>query len=330
MAQLPEMLYFSVRQLEEQLGGKTKHFIRQSENDFLMKTLSVAEEIAWRPEVKLVFVSGPTSSGKTTTTARLSGALGLFGKRAHLLSMDDYYLPVQDSTGRNGRKDLESLHTLDLPALEDDLKALLDGEEVVLPTFDFQTRSRLHNAAKSLRLGEDDILLVEGLHGLAEEICNLIEPSARYGIMLRPWATVVGDGRLLSPRDIRMLRRCSRDVFHRNTPALATVDYWPMLDETEEQFFPAYLERADIFINTAVAYEACIIPQIACAALQADLAKYESGNLPPSPYVLPGYTYADVETAVAEARRLLKACSQLPTMGLEAVPSISILNEFIH
>ncbi len=206
---------------------------------------------------------------------------------------------------------------------------LLEGKRVKVPRFDFPTRTRVYDQ-EDIQLKEKDILLVEGLHGLSEEIAGSLDSSQWYGIMLRPWATLISDRRLLSPRDIRMLRRSARDVYHRNTPALATIDYWPMLDATEEAFFPEYIQRADVFINTAFAYEFCVIPQLAKSALQADLLAYENGNLKTSPYVADGLDYADIELAVEEAKRLVKACDELPAVSPDRIPPISILNEFIH
>lgn len=331
MAQQPEMIYYGVSDLESQLGlVRIDEFIQVCEKSLLEHLFGIAADIAWNNRIKIVFISGPTSSGKTTTTNRLAGALRLRGKQARRLSLDDYYRPDMDVRYIDGRKDLESIYTLDIEAIIRDIRALLAGETVQIPIFNFKTRQRELHPEHRLSLAGGGILLVEGLHGLSESIAGRIEREAWYGIMLRPWATVTADQRLLSPRDLRMLRRTSRDVFHRSTPALATVDYWPMLDLTEEQFFPDYIARADVFINTALAYEVCVIPPVACAALRQDLERYRRGELADSPYVAPGTSYANLPAAVAEAERLIQACAELPALPADRVPGISILNEFLH
>lgn len=331
MAQHPELTYYTLTELESQLGTvKLEDFIQSCERRFLQEIFSIASKAAWRDDIKVIFISGPTSSGKTTTADRLAGALRLRGKNAVRMSLDDYYVPGKLPDIVDGRKDFESPETLDLEAIGRDINALISGERVQMPTFNFMTRSREIDPARNIKLGSDSILLVEGLHGLSPKVSGSIPREHWYGIMLRPWATLMSDHRLLSARDIRMMRRIARDVSHRNTPALATIDYWPMLDRTEEVFFPIYTERADVFINTAMAYEFYIIPQVACNAMRQDLERLKEGKLTPSPYVADGLFYADLDRAVAEAEHLIAATSDLPVVPIDQVPGISILNEFIR
>ncbi len=331
MAELTPALSFDLISIRRQLAeSRLDEFIRACEHQFLQVLFDVASELAWRPKTRVVFISGPTSSGKTTTTNRLAGALRLRGQQSVVLSLDDYYVPQQAVRIIDGRKDFESPETLDLDGIQRAIQQLLDGETVQLPTFDFKTRDRIYEPHKKLALPPDGMLLVEGLHGLSQKVAGKLDREQWYGIMLRPWAEVTEHRQpLLSPRDLRMLRRTSRDVSHRNTPALATIDYWPMLDQTEASFFPEYIERADIFINTALKYEPCVIAPLACQALEEAMMRYNNQTLPPTPYTETG-EYADIDRAVAEVERLIESCSRVPVLSAQMVPDISILNEFLH
>jgi uridine kinase len=331
MAKHPEMKYFSVGEIESRLGSvRMEQFVQESEEAFLQEMSDIAAKVAWSDRIKVIFISGPTSSGKTTTTQRLIGALGLRGKQALQLSLDDYYLERRKQLLRNGRYDFESPDTLDLERVRRDIEALLNGETIRPPIFNFQTRKREWAHGHALTLNEDGILLVEGLHGLSAAVAGSLDRATWFGIMLRPWATLNGDRVLLNARDIRMLRRISRDAHNRNTPALATIDYWPMLDETEEIYFPEYTERADVFVNTCVAYEFCIIPHLAAIEIKKDLALLEEGVVPPSPYVVSPLQYADMDGALKQAHHLLRATDKLPHVSKRQVPRMSILNEFIN
>lgn len=331
MAKHPEMQYYSVNEIENCLGSvRMEDFVRQSEEAFLQTMSDIAADIAWNPSIKVIFISGPTSSGKTTSTARLLAALSLRGKHAVQLSLDDYYLNHEKPKVIEGRYDYESPETLELDLIRRHIEALLAGEAVQVPAFDFKTRTREWPAEKIVQLKKDSILLVEGLHGLSRSVAGRIERKNWYGIMLRPWATLTADRTLLSARDLRMLRRISRDAHSRNTPALATIDYWPMLDLTEEYFFAEYTERADVFINTCVPYEFCIIPHLAVEEINRDLCLLEKDRLIPSPYIAPPAAYADLDKAVEQAKRLVSVTKKLPKVAKTKVPHISILNEFIH
>jgi hypothetical protein len=145
-----------------------------------------------------------------------------------------------------------------------------------------------------------------------------------------PWCTLLDGRQLLGSRDLRMLRRISRDVLHRGSTALSTVDYWPMIHKTEQQFFPEYLAAADEYVNSCLAYEFCVVAPLASAQLALSLEQYENGRLPGSVYKLEQHGYADLPAAVAEARLLLRACSRIPAADREIVPADSILNEFIR
>ncbi|MDD2213233.1 MAG: hypothetical protein PHR21_01635, partial [Oscillospiraceae bacterium] len=258
-------------------------------------------------------------------------ALHLYGRPTTLLSLDDYYKDQSKLKQIEGRPDMESADTLDFSLLRQDLTALLSGQTVSRPSFDFLCRRRFYREEEVYQLSPRGILLIEGLHALHPAILELLPPAKRRGVFIMPWAKLVGDRSLLDARDIRMLRRISRDAAHRGTPALATIDYWPMLDWSEAQVFPDYIADADLFVNSAMAYELCVIPALAAAEIQADLQLAQAGTLPPSRFISgPPPGYADLPQALRQARHLLTSAARLPAVSPARIPDNSILNEFIH
>jgi hypothetical protein len=173
-------------------------------------------------------------------------------------------------------------------------------------------------------------MLVEGLHGLSDLIAGQLPREQCLGVFIMPWCTLLDGRQLLGSRDLRILRRISRDVLHRGSTALSTLDYWPMIDRTEQQFFPQYLQRADEYVNSCLTYEFCVVAPLAAAQMAHSLEQYEMGRLPGSIYRQNQQGYADLPTAVAEARHLLQACELIPSADRTIVPALSILNEFIR
>ncbi|NJP40871.1 hypothetical protein HCH52_07385 [Oscillospiraceae bacterium HV4-5-C5C] len=332
MAKRAELLYFTVQELENQLGQlRLPAFIAHCEADFMRQLTDLAYETAWSDSIRAIFISGPTASGKTTFTERLAAALHLYGRPTTLLSLDDYYKDQSKLNQMEGRPDMESSDTLDFGLLRQDLAALLDGKTVRRPRFDFLSRRRIYREGEVYQLSPRGILLIEGLHALHPTLLNSLDLSRRRAVFIMPWAKLVGDRSLLDARDIRMLRRISRDAAHRGTPALATIDYWPMLDWAETQVFPDYIEAADLFVNSAMAYELCVIPALAAAEIKTDLQLVRAGALPPSRFITgPPPGYADLPQALLQARHLLASAARLPAVSPARVPDNSILNEFIH
>lgn len=330
MAQLTGLKVITVEALEEELGVlRLPRFVQACEQDFLDRVAAVADTIASRYEIDAVFISGPTSSGKTTFSARLTGHLAERGRIAHVISLDDYYRIDAIRYDPCGRPDFESIDTLETDLLAENLQSLLSGEATLIPIFDFKSRRRILDPQRMLKLSGDDILLVEGLHGLSGQIIGQLPPERVYGVYLMPWCSLLDGRQLLGSRALRMMRRISRDVLHRGSTALSTIDYWPMLDRTEEVFFPPYLARADVYINTCLPYEFCVIPPLASKQIELSLEQYANGSLPGSIYLAERAGYADLETALAEARSLVAASARIPSAGVGIVPEQSILREFI-
>lgn len=331
MAQLTQMNIISVGQLESQLGVRRfPAFVAACETVFQSKIADAVDRILKKGTVRAVFVSGPTASGKTTFSERLAAALTRQGRPSRVLSLDDYYTTQTSRFDELGRPDFESIDMLDTDALVEDFTGLLAGRRVQLPTFDFVKRGQVIEEHKNIQLLPEDILITEGLHGLSRQIIAHLPREQIYGIFIMPWCTLLDGRQLLGSRDLRILRRISRDVLHRGSTALATLDYWPMIDHTEAHFFPEYLASADLYVNSSLPYEFVIIPPLAAAQIRYSLELYEQDKLPGSVYFQDSpRSYADLPAAVSAARDLLAATQRLPAADLGAVPADSILQEFI-
>lgn len=331
MAETGSMRYYTIQDLEDQLSSKKlAHFIRDNEAGILRDIAEIAYQAAWDPDIRAVFVSGPTSSGKTTFTERLAAAFHMHGRPTLQISLDDYYREGFEANFVNDRPDFESIYTLDIDLFLEQFEQLRSGRETWIPSYNFLTARREFHPAKKMRLPPRAIMLIEGLHGLNEFVSGQVERDAHIGVMIMPWAGIASDRKLLGPRDIRIFRRMSRDVMHRGTSALSTLDYWPMIDATEAVFFPDYLARADYFVNSALAYEFMVIPHLAARQLKADLDLVHKGGSLDGLRFLHGNNLIDPELAIGEGERLLEAASALPVISPDHIPENSILNEFIH
>lgn len=333
MANLSDKIQVSIDDLEDMLGVfGLPDFIAKAESRFVRQTEEIAAEVACKPQIKVVFVSGPTSSGKTTFTDRLVSKLEAHGKKAIRLSLDDYYSLNALSFDDEGRPDFESAETLDLRLASIDLARLVSGDEVKTPVFDFKTRTRVESDQPPLSIGTDGIVVVEGLHGLCEETTASFDKSQYLGVFIMPYASVMADSRLLDSDDLRMMRRIVRDVRHRGAHALTTIDYWPMIQQSEQVYYRDYLTRADYHVNSFLAYEPLVIAALAKRDINEALAAYEQGLLAPSVFMERSNVkkdFANIEKAVAKARMLSGWLEQIPRARETFVPKTSILNEFL-
>lgn len=334
MAQLSSRRVLSLQDLEMQLGvNKLPGFIHEAETEFLAMTHTVVDYITDNPAIRAVFVSGPTSSGKTTFAEKLAAGLRGKGRSALRLSLDDYYNIQELEFDPDGRPDYESLSTIDADVAAKNITDLLRGEPVLLPRFDFQTRKRDdgQNGA-SIRLEPDGIILVEGLHGLSGAISGVIPRNERIGVFIMPYGDIIGDKKLFRSGDFRLLRRIVRDERHRGAHALATIDYWPMIEASEKLYFDEYLAEADFYVNSFLSYETLVIAPAARADIETALRQLEDGTIEPSVFMartMPPKKFADLNTAVSRARQLYHDLSRVPDVDPVLVPEHSILQEFI-
>ena len=268
----------------------------------------IAREICGRSAVRLVCLAGPSGSGKTTTARRLQIQLQVCGKHPVAVSLDDYFVD-RESTPRDekGDYDFEALEALDLGLINEHLQALLAGEEVRLPRFNFLTGQR--TPGKSLRLRDGDVLIIEGIHGLNDRLTESIPDEMKYRIFVSPLTGVSLDRHnRTSTTDDRLLRRLVRDHRVRGHSPESTLLRWPSVIRGSHRHIFPYQERADVMFNTALVYELPVLKGYAEPLLRA------------VPEESPAY---------GEAQRLLSMLRFVPVIPVDNVPNLSILREFV-
>ena len=273
------------------------------------KISRIADEIARRKGVKLVLIAGPSSSGKTTTCKRLSVQLAVNSIKPVAISLDDYFLD-RDKTPRDekGDYDFEHLHALNLPLLNEQLSALFRGEEVELPRYDFPTGTS-QKSGRKLRLGENEILVVEGIHALNPELTSMIPDEQIFRVYASALTTVLLDNHNYIPTtDNRLLRRIIRDHKYRAVSAQETIRRWPSVRAGENKWIFPFQENADAMFNTAMLFELAVIKS------QAEpLLEQVPENCPEH----------------AEAYRLLKFLHYIKPIPDTQIPPTSLIREFL-
>ena len=273
------------------------------------KLLSIAEEIAkGKDKIKVVLLSGPSSSGKTTTAKKLALYLKTLGLRPHQLSLDDYFLD-RDKTplDEEGKPDYESIRAIDTKLFNNQMNKLLNGTSVVTPTYNFITGKK--EFTNTLKIEENDILIVEGLHALNDEISKEIPSKNKYKIYISPliYLNIDGDNRI-SLTDIRLLRRMVRDARTRGHTPSKTLSVWQDVRRGEENYVFPYQDDADVIFNTFLVYELGVLKT----------------------YVEPLlYSVSPEDPEYHTAIRLLEILKLVLPIPNEEVPKLSILREFI-
>lgn len=277
------------------------------------KTIAnIATEIANKSKndgVKVVLISGPSSSGKTTFRMRLEVQLMVNLIKPVGLSLDDYFVDRENTPREeNGDYDFESLYALDIPKFNNDLEALLEGKEIELPTYNFTTGKREYKGHR-LQLKENSILVIEGIHGLNPELTRGIPENQKYQIYVSALTSISLDNHNWIPTtDNRLLRRLIRDYRYRNYSAIDTISRWPSVRKGEDKWIFPYQENADVMFNSAMLYEF------------AALRKYAEPILSQVPNNVPEYT---------EAHRLLKFLRYFNYINDRELPPTSLLREFL-
>ena len=269
----------------------------------------IARDIARRDGVKFVMIAGPSSSGKTTFSHRLSIQLRTYGLRPHPIGLDNYYVD-HDKTplDADGNPDYECLESLDVEQFNQDMTALLRGEKVELPTFNFKTGKREYGG-KVTELGENDILVIEGIHGLNEKMSYSLPAESKYKIYISALTTLnVDEHNRIPTTDNRLLRRIVRDARTRGASAARTVSMWPSVRRGEEKYIFPFQEEADAMFNSAMLFELAVLKQYA----EPLLFSIQKGE--------PGYH---------EAKRLLKFLEYFLGISSEELPKNSLCREFV-
>lgn len=289
--------------------GFSPQLIQVSEALQEKKIAQIADEIASRKEVKVVLIAGPSSSGKTTTCKRLSVQLAVNGIQPVGISLDDYFVS-RDQTPRDekGDYDYENLHALNIPLLNEQMNALLRGEEVELPRYDFQTGTS-KPSGRRLKLKGNEVLVVEGIHALNPELTAQIPKEQKFRIYASALTTILLDNHNYIPTtDNRLLRRIIRDNKYRGVSAQETIRRWPSVRHGENKWIFPYQENADAMFNTAMLFELAVIRGQAIPVLE---------QVP--------------ENCVeyAEAYRLLKFLRYIKPIPEDQIPPTSLLREFL-
>lgn len=286
-------------------------FIRMNEDLQHRKIAQIADMISQKETVKVVFIAGPSSSGKTTFSKRLGIQLRLLGYLPVQISLDNYYKPKNEAPlDGDGKPDLEALEALDLDQFRADLMALYAGQEVDLPRFEFKDNGRRYFEGKPMSLSKNTILVIEGIHGLNPRLIPGIDRKTTFKIYISALTQLnLDDHNRISTTDNRIIRRIVRDSRSRNTTAQMTLEMWPSVERGETMHIFPYQNEADAMINSALEYELAVL----------------------KPYVEPLLKTVKPEAheAYPTARRLLGFLENVYPIPAHLVPSDSLLREFI-
>lgn len=258
---------------------------------------------------RVVLIAGPSSSGKTTSTKRLAIQLMTNLLHPRLISLDNYFVN-RDKTPRDedGDYDYESLYALDLEQFNTDLNAILKGEEVAMPTYNFESGRRDYKG-NTLKLDSNSILLIEGIHGLNPALTANIEERMKFRLYVSALTTItIDDHNWIPTTDNRLLRRIIRDHKYRGTDAVETIRRWPSVRRGEEKWIFPFQENADATFNSSLLFELSVMKEYALPILEK------------VPHDVPEYS---------EAYRLMKFLSYFEPIELRALPSTSVLREFL-
>lgn len=290
-------------------SGQTTGLINVSEALQEKKIASIAEQIAHRQGTRVVLIAGPSSSGKTTFCKRLSIQLVTCGIKPIQISLDDYFVDRHlTPKDENGEYDYESVHALNIPLLNEQLQQLFEGKNIELPKYNFQT-GKSEKSGKRLQLGDNQVLVLEGIHALNPELTAQIPQEQKFHIYISALTTILlDDHNYIRTTDNRLLRRIIRDYKYRGVNAQETIHRWPSVRAGENKWIFPYQENADVMFNTAMLFELAVIKQQAEPLL--DLV----------PENCPEY---------AEAHRLRTFLEYIQPIPNRALPPTSLLREFL-
>lgn len=300
----------TVGDLNDQIcRGSMSELILVQEAEQERKIGEIAKEIVSRQNVKFVMIAGPSSSGKTSFSHRLSIQLRTLGKTPHPIALDDYFVD-RELTPRdeNGDYNFECLGAIDVKQFNEDMIKLLAGERVELPTFNFKIGKREYRGNYK-QLKADDILVIEGIHGLNEKMSYALPEDSKFKIYISALTTLNVDGHNRIPTtDGRLLRRMVRDARTRGSSAQRTIEMWPSVRRGEEENIFPFQESADAMFNSALIYELAVLKPFAEPLL---------------------FQIPKEAKEYYEAKRLLKFLNYFLSVPSESLPNNSICREFV-
>ena len=289
--------------------GKIEEYILLDEALHEKKIATIADNIAKDNNIKLIAIAGPSSSGKTTFAKRLELQLKINGIKPVTISVDNYFVEREATPlDEDGNYDFESINAIDTELLNSDLLKLLNGEEIEAPTFNFHTGHKEYKGNK-MKLAPDEVLIMEGIHCLNDELTYLIPKTQKYKIYISALTVLNIDYyNRISTTDTRLIRRIVRDHQFRGYNAEHTLDMWPSVNRGEFKNIFKFQEEADVMFNSSLIYELSVLKKYAVPLLK------EINNASP---------------LYSEAKKLLSMLSYFEDIPDEAVPSQSLLREFI-
>ncbi|MCL2860592.1 MAG: nucleoside kinase [Oscillospiraceae bacterium] len=273
------------------------------------KIANIADEILKRKDVKMVLIAGPTSSGKTTFAKRLGLQLRLDGFELVTISVDNYFKERENTPkDEEGNYDFENIEAIDLELFNSHLQKLLAGEEIDVPTFDFTKGKKIFNGTK-MRLKDDEILVIEGIHCLNDKLTKIIDKQKKFKIYISALAVLGIDfHNKISAIDTRLIRRIVRDYQFRGYSAKHTLEMWSSVRRGESKYIEPFVEDADMMFNSSLMYELGVLKDYALPLLE----KIDN--------TLPEYS---------EAKRLITLLNFFESISKDEIPRVSLLREFI-
>lgn len=284
------MAEYTLKYINHRAECDAEAFVNDCEEHYHRQLHLVADQIAANCKRKpVVLLNGPSSSGKTTTNDRLGRILELAGIHAHMISMDDYYrtsgtydIPFDEENGVN---DLESPECMDLDLLRDHLTRLVAGEEIMVPRFDFETRTS-HRNDRPVQLHKDEIVMIEGIHAFNPVIMGDLEKHAT-SVYLSVASVLLTDRNVrVEPHMLRFLRRAMRDSLFRSSPVEYTLKQWNSVRRGERLYISPYRGQADLTVDTYLPYETNILMQYLSEKLQVEEKMLEQADLAPLSAIL--------------------------------------------
>lgn len=300
----------NISQLNDAIkGGRISELIAVAEGLHEKKIAQIADMISASGNKKLVLIAGPSSSGKTTFAQRLSIQLRVNGLKPVAISIDDFFKNREDTPiGEDGEYDFETIDAIDIVTFNDVIKRLIKGEEVEMPVFNFHTGNREWKG-KKLKISEDQVLVVEGIHGLNETLTQYIPREQKFKIYISALTHLgIDDHNRIPTSDLRLIRRIVRDFQFRSADALSTIKRWESVRRGEDKYIYPFQEEADVMFNSSMVYELAMLNQVALPQLE----KIDNS--------VPEYT---------EAKRLTKFLQYFLEADIDEIPANSILREFI-
>ena len=300
----------TVGDFNEAVGnGEATNLINVSEALQEKKISQIADKIAAKKDIKVVLIAGPSSSGKTTFCKRLSVQLLASGVKPVQISLDDYFVNREETPkDEQGEYDYESIYALNIPLINEQFNALFNGQEVELPKYNFQTGSS-EKSGNKLRLEENNVLVVEGIHALNPTLTAQIPDDKKFKIYASALTTILLDNHNYIPTtDNRLLRRIVRDYKYRGCSAQETIRRWPSVRSGENKWIFPYQEQADVMFNTAMLFELAVIKPQAEEVLEQVPENCEE---------------------YAEAYRLRKFLKYFSPLPFRDLPPTSLLREFL-